>query len=95
MFILESHYVAMGECAARIYYYPLGRCDYILIPLVGIILLFISLYFIKTSIKMRIIEGIMYSCIIVTTLIWGNDILASRTEDWPETYKVEKLRNKH
>ncbi|WP_289647123.1 hypothetical protein [uncultured Muribaculum sp.] len=84
--ILESHYVAMGECAARIYYYPLGRWDYILIPLVGIILLSLSLYFIHTSPKMRIIEWLLYSCIIITTLIWGNDLLASPTIDWPDQY---------
>ena len=36
IFRLESHYVAMGECVARIYYYPLGRWDYILIPFVPI-----------------------------------------------------------
>ena len=79
----------MGECAARIYYYPLGRWDYTLIPLVGIILLSLSLYFIHTSLKMKIIEGLLYSCIIITTLIFGNDILASRTIDWPDIYHVQ------
>lgn len=91
LFILESHYVAMGECAVRIYYYPLGRCDYLLIPLVGIVMMSISLYLIHTSKRFRIIEISIYTGIIIATLLWGNDILASRTEDWPETYKVEKL----
>lgn len=81
----------MGECAARIYYYPLGRWDYILILLVGIILLSLSLYFIHTSLRMRIIEGLLYLCIIITTLTLGNDILASRTIDWPETYHIQPL----
>ena len=89
--ILESHYVAMGECAARIYYYPLGRWDYILILLVGIILLSLSLSLIHSTIKMRIIEGILYSCIIIITIVCGNDIFASRTCDWPETYKVKSV----
>ena len=91
IFRLESHYVAMGECVARIYYYPLGRWDYILIPIVGIILLSLSLYFIHTSLKMIIIEGLLYSCIIITTLMLGNDILASRTIDWPEVYHPTPL----
>lgn len=91
IFILESHYVAIGECAARIYYYPLGRWDYILRPLVGIILLSLSLSLIHTTIKMRIIEGILYSCIIIITIVCGNDIFASRMCDWPETYKVKSV----
>lgn len=89
--ILENHYVAMGECAARIYYYPLSRWDYILIPLVGVILLSLSLCFIHASLKMRIIEGLLYSCIVITTLIWGNNILASPTIDWPEVYHPTPL----
>lgn len=91
LFILESHYVAMGECAAWVYYYPLGRCDYLLIPLMGIVLLSISLYIIHTSKKLRIIEVFIYASIIIATLFWGNDILASRTVDWPETYKVKSI----
>ena len=91
LFILESHYVAMGECAAWVYYYPLVRCDYLLIPLMGIVLLSISLYIIHTSKKLRIIEVFIYASIIIATLFWGNDILASRTVDWPETYKVKSI----
>lgn len=91
LFILESHYVAMGECAARVYYYPLGRCDYLLIPIVGITLLSISLYLIHTSKRLRIIEILMYTSIIIATLFGGNDILASRTVDWPDTYKVKSI----
>ena len=89
--ILASPYVAMGECAARVYYYPLGRWDYILIPLVGIIMLFISLYFIHTSLSMRVLEVLVYSSIIISTLIWGNNILASRTIDWPDKYKARNI----
>lgn len=86
LFILENHYVAMGECAARIYYYPLSRWDYIFIPLVGIIMLFLSLYYIHISLKMRVVEVFIYVSIIIFTLICGNNILASRTIDWPEEY---------
>lgn len=91
LFTLEDHYIAIGECAAKIYYYPLDRQDYIMIPLWGIFMLSISLYFNRTSLKMRVVEVLLYSCIITITLICGNDILASRTIDWPDTYKVEKL----
>ena len=89
--ILESHYVIVGECAARVYYKPFNGWDYIKIPLAGIIMLSISLYFIYTSLRMRVLEVLMYSSIIISTLIWGNDILALRTEDWPETYQVQPL----
>lgn len=40
---------------------------------------------------MRVLEVLVYSSIIISTLIWGNDILASRTEDWPEVYKVKSV----
>ncbi len=89
--ILESHYVIGGECAARVYYKPFIGWDYIKITLVGIIMLSISLYFIHTSLRMRGLEVLVYSSIIISTLIWGNDILASRTEDWPEVYKVKSV----
>lgn len=93
LLILESHYVAMGECVARVYYYPLGRYDYLLIPIVGIVLLSISLYLFPTSKcnKLWIIEVFIYTSIIIVTLFLGNDILASRIIDWPETYHVKPL----
>lgn len=88
---LENHYVIGNECAARVYYKPLGRWDYFFIPLLGIIMLSLSRYFIRTSLKMIIIEALVYSSVIISTLIWGNDILASRTEYWPEKYQVKPL----
>ena len=91
LFILESHYVAIGECAARVYYYPLGRYDYLLISLVGIVLLSISLYLIHTSKRLRFIEIFIYASIIIATLLWGNDILASSTIEWPKVYHVQPL----
>ena len=93
LFILESHYVAIGECATRVYYHPLGKWDYILIPLVGIALLSISLYFIHTSKMLRIIEVFIYTSIILATLLCGNDILASRKVDWPEVNHVQPYRD--
>lgn len=84
--ILESHYVAKGECVARIYYYPLGRCDYLLIPLAGIVMLSISLFSISTSKKFRAIEVFIYAVVISVTLLYGNVLLASKTINWPEEY---------
>ena len=55
-FILHHHCVEAGECAARVYYIPLGRWDYILISLIGIIMLFLSRYIITTSKKFRALE---------------------------------------
>lgn len=49
--ILGSHYVAIGECASRIYYYPLDRWDYILIISIGIIIYLLSIRFIRASFK--------------------------------------------
>ncbi len=91
LFILYHHYVEVGECATRVYYYPLGRWDFFLIPLVGTVMLSISLYLIPDSIRLRIIEVFIYVSIIITTLLWGNDILASRTIDWPDTYHAQPL----
>lgn len=88
LFILENHYVAIGECAAWVYYYPLDRWDYVVIPLVGFVILSLSLYCIHTSLKMRVIEAFIYVSIIIFTLTCGNNILASRTIDWPEVYHV-------
>lgn len=86
IFILYHHYVEAGECATIVYYYPLGRRDYILIPLIGIIMLSLSLYFIPVSKKFRVTEVFIYVSLILITIIRGNDLLASRTIDWPDKY---------
>lgn len=93
LFLLENHYVAIGECAVRIYYHTIGRWDYILIPLVGIIMLFLSLYYIHISLKIRAVEVFIYTSIITFILICGNNILASRTEYWPEVYQVKSVEH--
>lgn len=89
--ILSSHYVELGECAARIYYKPLSITDYILLPILGITLVSISLRYIRTNKAVRYIEVSIYSIIIMLTLVFGNEILASRTIDWPETYQVQPI----
>ncbi len=91
--IFMSHYVAFGECAARLYYKPLDVTDYILLLIVGIVLLSISLRYIRTNKAVRYIEVSIYSIIMMFILVFGNEILASRTIDWPETYKVQPLES--
>ncbi len=88
-----SHYVALGECAARVYYEPLSIKDYILLPIVGITLVSISLRYIRTNKAVRYIEMSIYSIMIMFTLVFGNEILASRTIDWPETYQVQPIES--
>lgn len=88
-----NHYVEVGECAARVYYKPLSVTDYILLPLVGIVLVSLSLRYIRTNKAVRYIEVSIYSIIIMLSLVYGNKILASRTIDWPETYSVQELTN--
>jgi hypothetical protein len=63
-----------------------------LITTIGIIMLSLSLCLLHCSQKLGAIEMFIYASIIIATLMWGNEILASRTIDWPETYKVEKLK---
>lgn len=91
--ILSSHYVAFGECAARVYYKPLSVTDYILFPIVGIAFVFISLRYIRTNKAVRYIEVSIYSIIMMFILVFGNEILASRTIDWPETYQVQPIES--
>lgn len=91
LFILHHHYVETGECALRVYYYPLDRQDYALITIIGMMMLSLSLYNLQCSKMLRAIEMLIYASFIIAILMWGDDILASRTIDWPESYKVEKL----
>ena len=89
--ILESHYVTGDECASRVYYYPLGKLDYFLIISVGIIMCLLSINFIQVSKFQRCIECSIYSITIIMAIVFGNTIISSRTEDWPETYKVKPI----
>lgn len=86
-----SHYVEVGECVARVYYKPLNIADYILCPIVGIALVSISLRGIQTNKAIKYIEVSIYSFIIIFALVFGNEILALRTIDWPETYQVQSI----
>lgn len=76
LLILYHHYVEVGECATRVHYYPLGRWDYILIPLVGIIMLFLSMYITPASKVLKAIGITIYASLIIATLRWGNFLLS-------------------
>lgn len=54
-------------------------------------MLSLSLYLLQCSKKLRAIEMFIYVSIIIAILMRSDNILASRTIDWPEIYKVEKL----
>ena len=90
-FILNSHYIEFGECAIRVYYCPLDRWNYVMIAFIGITMLISSLHYIRTNKYVRWLECSIYSTIIIITIVFGNSILASRTIDWPETYKVKPI----
>ena len=91
-FILNSHYIEFGECAVRVYYCPLDRWDYVMIAFIGITMLLSSLRYIRNNKYVIWLECSIYSTIIIITIVFGNSILASRTIEWPESYKVEKLK---
>ena len=92
-YILNSHYIEYGECASRVYYYSLDRWDFVVIGVIGITILLSSLHYIRTNKYQRWLECSIYSSIIIITIVFGNSILASRTIDWPETYKVKPVEN--
>ena len=94
LFIISTHYVESGECVERVYYYPLETRDYAIIIFIGIIVLFSSLHYIMTNKFQRWIECSIYCTIIIITIVFGNSILASRTIEWPDTYKVSSIENK-
>lgn len=88
---LSRHYISFGECAARVYYMPLGVPDSIILPIAGIVLVFISLQYIRTNKAVKYIEASIHTIIIILTLVFGNEILALRTIGWPETYQVQSI----
>lgn len=91
--ILESHYVIGNECAARVYYYPLCKLDYFLIISVGIIMCLLSINFIRVSKFQRCIECSIYSIVNIMAIVFGNTIISSRTEDWPDYYRVTTVKD--
>lgn len=88
MFMLCFKYVSEGECAAIVYYLPMGILDYVYIFLIGSIFMFVSYCFTKkTSSRTDFwIEGLIYIVGIVLICYFGNDILASREVEWPHHY---------
>ncbi len=53
-------------------------------------MLSLSLYLLQCSKKLRAIEMFIYVSIIIAILMRSDNILASRTIDWPEIFKYDK-----
>ena len=91
VFILNNHYVELGECALRVYYCSLDSWDYVMIAFIGISMLLSSFHYIRTNKYLGWLECSIYCTIIRMIIVFGNSILASRTIDWPETYKITPI----
>lgn len=91
VFILNSHYVKMGECVSSVYYCPLDSWDSVIIALIGIIMLIFSIHFIGSNKYQKWLECSIYCSIIFITIVFGNSIIASRTIDWPDKYKARNI----
>lgn len=88
---LESHYVAVGECAAISYYKPLAHWDRLLFIVIGITALFISIKIAKPSKYYIILLSVIYTVIIVSYSIFGNQLLGMTIKDWPHEYRPHSI----
>ena len=98
LYIFNSHYVTIGDCAGIEYYTPFEIMDKIVFIIIGLIAFSCSFlissynggktkYWIL-SLKVCIFLG---SSIIFCTL--GNEMLGYRKVYWPEEYQVKPLIN--
>lgn len=96
LYVFNSHYVAIGDCAVMEYYTPLEIWDKIAFIILGLIAFSCS-YLIYSytrckikhwilSLKLLIFVG---SSIVFCTI--GNEILGSRKVHWPEEYQVKPI----
>lgn len=93
LFILSTHYVGIGECAAIVYYKPLtitDRCIFIVIALVGML---VSLLICKQKKKGIFILGSIYFVITLGLCVYGNQLLERRTIYWPHEYNPKPINN--
>lgn len=89
--ILSSHYVAIGECASITYYKPLVLCDRLLFIVIGITALFISIKIAKPSKYYIILLSVIYTVLIVSYSIFGNQLLGMIIKDWPHEYRPHSI----
>lgn len=95
---LHSHYVSDdGLCADILYYQPLSIWGRIIFVSLGILASIGNLVAFKilnsSEIRLAIIAIIL--CLLISFVfgVYGNQILGSRTEHWPQEYKVQPLNN--
>lgn len=93
--ILNNKYIDVDEGVVSIVYYiPLMWTDIALFVLTAAIGLCASLYFYKLKNKKIIIAlAFVYTVTASIISIYGNDILGSREEYWPHTYKAQPLES--
>lgn len=90
LYYLNSKYVSYGECAAITYYIPLTILDRAIIIGIGIIT---SAVFFLLSLDQSATYNTcvitVYMLLSISIATFGNQILGSKEEHWPHTYKVQ------
>lgn len=87
-YFFSTKYISTGECVSIVYYIPFQWSDYILLFLLGLSFggLSITLPRKRQGKNSKIIEGVIYTIIIVLICYFANDILGSVEYDWPHKY---------
>ena len=93
---LYSHYVwDNGLCVSILHYQPLsawGRIIFVsfgIMACLGILLVYRNLH--STNIRMATFAITLCLLLSIVFSVFGNQILGSRTEHWPDEYKVQPL----
>lgn len=89
--ILNAHYVAVGECAAIVYYKPLTIWDRIVFVVIGIACIIFSVKAVKPKRASMIVLCGAYIAIISVFSIFGNQLLEMRKEYWPHEYHPQPI----
>ena len=91
---LSTNYVSVGQCAVTTYYKPIDIWNILLFSVITGAGFFISAYTIGSSkLKERVIMAVLYAGLLCLVTLFGNDILGSRTIDWPQEYKVQPIKD--
>ena len=92
LWLFDSRYVENGECAVIVQYNPLGACGKMMLFTIGFI--FFSLFFLLRRGKdkfLKWIVSILYLTYFLIITIFANEILESRTIDWPQEYHPQPI----
>lgn len=89
---LNMNYVTVGQCAVTTYYKPIDVWNILLFSVITGAGFFISVYEIgRPNLKERAIMAVLYGGLLCLVTLFGNDVLGSRTIDWPQEYKVQPI----